>query len=132
MLYPLDPCLKTLSATDPDPPLDSLEGERPSLRAWTVDELGTASRGAPPLTFPAALPDGHPAVACFRKFGYVVILDALAPEALARAGAVFRSKQAAARQIQRAGAHTRARRPGHAPDSPAERYFDLPREGLGC
>ena len=68
-----------------DPPLGSLEGMEPELRAWTCAELGCddIGGGAEAAVFPAALPDDHPAVAQFREWGYVVLLDALPQEALA-------------------------------------------------
>jgi hypothetical protein len=104
----------------------------PQLRTWTASELlgGGAVAAGEPTVFPDALPDSHPAVAQFREFGYVVITDAIHPEALARATNTFRAKQAYARQLreqQRQHAPPSAQRPGQAP-AVSELYFDLPRD----
>ena len=62
------------------PPLGSLEGDRPALRSWTVAQLGTEGAAPnPDGTFPDPLHDEHPAVQQFREWGYVALLDAVAP-----------------------------------------------------
>eukprot|EP01045_Picozoa_sp_COSAG04_P043611 COSAG04_NODE_14374_length_570_cov_1.541401_1_plen_126_part_01 len=99
-----------------DPPLGSLEGPEPELRAWTCAELGSGIGGAEAAVFPAALSDEHPAVKQFRQWGYVVVLDALAPDCLESNRQVFHSKQAFARQALEAGRATRDVRPGHTAD----------------
>lgn len=116
------------SATEPDPPLGSLEGYSPRLRAWTVAEiLASKVELRQPGVFPSALPDGHPAVAQFRQFGYVVITDAVAPESLSQAQATFRAKQPFAKQV--AALRQAEPRPGHPADV-SMRYYDLPREDM--
>ena len=116
------------SATEPDPPLGSLEGDSPRLRAWTVAEiLASKVELRQPGVFPSALPDGHLAVAQFRQFGYVVITDAVAPESLSQAQATFRAKQPFAKQV--AALRQAEPRLGHPADV-SMRYYDLPREDM--
>lgn len=123
----------TLPSEDLDPPLGSLDGLHPPLRCFTVAELGTAAREEePPLrAWPEPLPAEHPAVVQFKRLGYVIVTDGVAPGPLQRATKTFRSKQDAARQVLEAGRHLKTVRPGHGPDEPSEQWFDLPREDMG-
>ena len=66
------------------PPLGSLEGDAPSLRTWTVAQLGTETLGGVPANFPGPVAQDHPAVAQFREWGYIAIVDAVAEEPLKR------------------------------------------------
>lgn len=128
-------CAATTTPLEDDPPLGSLEGAHPPLRGFRVAELGDAAAAAAAAAaagrWPAALPPEHPAVTQFRELGYVVIPDAVAAGPLARATAVFRSKQPAALRIREVGGDRQQVRPGHSPDEPSEQYFDLPREDVG-
>jgi len=107
-------------------PLGSLE--QPQLRAMTVAELDPAlsERGGrgEAADWTGALADDHAAVAHFRQFGYAVIMDALAPTALARAQSVFRKKEPEARALwQRRTDWAAEPTVGHF-------FFDLQREGV--
>lgn len=129
-------CSSVLGSEETDPPLGSLDGVQPPLRCFTVAELGTSAAAAgddvaPLRAWPDKLPDDHPAVLQFKRLGYVVITDAVAPGPLRRATEVFHSKQERARQIREVGRHLQQVRPGHSPEEPSEQYFDLPREDIG-
>ena len=115
-----------------DPPLGSLEGPTPRLRCWTVAQLGTTSQdGVAPAEFPSALPDNHPAVKQFRKFGYCAISDAVHPRALARMVAAYKAKQPHARAVFEASivADTPAGEE-HRASKTYRQMFDLPREDM--
>ena len=74
------PPLGPSAAGPKHPPLGSLEGDQPALRSWTVAQLGTEGAAPnPDGTFPEPLHDEHPAVQQFREWGYVALLDAVAP-----------------------------------------------------
>ena len=116
--------------TPADPPLGSLEGEQPALRSWYAADIeGSAAAGSThaPSTFPTALNDQHPAVAQFRQWGYVAILDAVADDALKRIQAVFHKHQTRAREVYEASIAVDADHQAHHTYS---QMFDLPREDM--
>ena len=122
--------LKDGEDTPKHPPLGSLEGPTPALRAWTVAQLGTESAdGRAPADWPAALAAGHAAVEQFRKFGYVAITDAVHPAALARITAAFKKKQAHAHSVYETSmaADTEAGE-AHRASKTYRQMYDLPRE----
>jgi hypothetical protein len=117
---------------DVDPVLGSLEGASPALRCWTVAQLGTASQtGRAPAEFPDALPGTHPAVAQFRKYGYVAVMDAVHPAALERIRAAFKAKQPHARAVYEASiAADDEAGEEHRASRTYSQMFDLPREDM--
>jgi hypothetical protein len=82
--------------------------------------------------FPAALPDDHPAVAQFRKLGYVAVPDALTGPALDRVVSTFRRAQPRAEAVWRTVTQDQSQRAFLAGDSAetVQQYFDLPREDV--
>ncbi len=114
------------------PPLGSLEGDKPALRTWTAAELvgsaGVVDGSAhAPSSFPAALDDQHPAVAQFRRWGYIAITDAVADEGLERIQSVFHKHQSRARAVYDASITVDADHQNHHTYS---QMFDLPREDM--
>eukprot|EP01052_Picozoa_sp_SAG31_P011534 SAG31_NODE_655_length_13127_cov_20.616058_4_plen_216_part_00 len=110
------------------PPLGSLEGEEPALRTWTAEQLSIAVQSSQaPGTFPAALGEGHPAVAQFRKWGYIAITDAVDAETLERIQCVFHKHQPRARAVYDASMTVDDSHQNHHTYS---QMFDLPREDM--
>ena len=147
------------SPGQPDyPPLGSLEGEHPSLRTFSVAQLGTgrtagADEEGEAAAFALPLPDSHPAAVHFREWGYCVIHDALGPDALARVARTFHSKQAHALAVWQALERQQPVKIPAGPDADpgavrhAKRlveevtlatrgqpppFYDLPREDMGA
>lgn len=120
-------------APPPHPPLGSLEGDEPALRAWTAAEIAGGAGGAAsgsahaPSSFPAALDDQHPAVAQFRQWGYIAITDAVADEGLERIQSVFHKHQPRARAVYDASIAVDA---DHQNSQTYSQMFDLPREDM--
>ena len=122
-------CASAEVVIQPPVPLGSIEGAAPSLRAWSVEQLGTRIEGdvPPPAEFPLALPGDHPATEQFRKYGYIAVTDAVAPAALRRNIAVFKEKQIIARQVYETSL---AEDPSHQQHRTYSQMFDLPREDM--
>jgi glutaredoxin len=110
-----------------DPPLGSLEGAAPSLRSWTVAQLGTTNLGDVPAEFPEPVAQDHLAVAQFREFGYIAILDAVAEAPLKRIQDVFHKHQPRARAVYDASIAVDEGHQGHHTYS---QMYDLPREDM--
>ena len=116
-----------LSEPAKHPPFGSLEGDAPSLRSWTVAQVGTESLNGVPAEFPAPVPPDHPAVAQFREWGYIAILDAVADAPLKRIQDVFHKHQPRAKAVYDASI---AVDEGHQDHQTYSQMFDLPREDM--